>query len=51
VQLQSARQRFEAQGLKLAAISHDSPASLNDFVPLGEIVQDRRTVVADRGQL
>jgi len=31
VQLQSARQRFEAQGLKLAAISYDSPAILNDF--------------------
>jgi AhpC/TSA family/Thiol:disulfide interchange protein DsbD, N-terminal len=31
VQLQGARQRFEAQGLKLAAISYDSPAILKDF--------------------
>jgi len=31
VQLQSAKQRFEAQGLKLAAISYDSPAILKDF--------------------
>jgi peroxiredoxin len=31
VQLQNARQRFEAQGLKLAAISYDSPAILKDF--------------------
>jgi hypothetical protein len=31
VQLQNARQRFEAQGLKLAAISYDSPAILEDF--------------------
>jgi hypothetical protein len=31
VQLQSAKQRFEALGLKLAAISYDSPAILNEF--------------------
>jgi len=31
VQLQSARQRFESQGIKLAAISYDSPAILKDF--------------------
>jgi len=31
VQLQSAKQRFEAEGLKLAAISYDSPAILKDF--------------------
>jgi AhpC/TSA family/Disulphide bond corrector protein DsbC len=31
VQLQSAKQRFAAQGLKLAAISYDSPAILKDF--------------------
>ncbi len=31
MQLQNAKQRFEAQGLKLAAISYDSPAILNDF--------------------
>jgi hypothetical protein len=31
VQLQKAKQRFEAQGLKLAAISYDSPAILKDF--------------------
>jgi len=31
VQLQSARDRFEAQGLKLAAISYDSEAILKDF--------------------
>jgi len=31
VQLQNAKQRFEAQGLKLAAISYDSPAILKDF--------------------
>ena len=31
MQLQEARQRFEAQGLKLAAISYDSPAILKDF--------------------
>ncbi len=31
MQLQNARQRFEAQGLKLAAISYDSPAILKDF--------------------
>ena len=31
MQLQNANQRFEAQGLKLAAISYDSPAILKDF--------------------
>jgi hypothetical protein len=31
VQLQNAKQRFEAHGLKLAAISYDSPAILKDF--------------------
>jgi peroxiredoxin len=31
VQLQSAKQRFEAKGLKLAAVSYDSPAILKDF--------------------
>jgi len=31
VQLQNAKQRFEAQGLKLAAVSYDSPAILKDF--------------------
>jgi AhpC/TSA family protein/cytochrome c biogenesis DsbD-like protein len=31
VQLQSAKQRFEAQGIKLAAISYDSSAILRDF--------------------
>ncbi len=31
MQLQDAKQRFEAQGLKLAAISYDSPAILQDF--------------------
>ena len=31
MQLQSARQRFAAQGLELAAISYDSPAILKDF--------------------
>jgi len=31
VQLQNAKQRFESQGLKLAAISYDSPAILKDF--------------------
>lgn len=31
MQLQSAKQRFEAQGLKLAAISYDSTAILKDF--------------------
>jgi hypothetical protein len=31
VQLQSAKQRFSAQGFKLAAISYDSPAILKDF--------------------
>ena len=31
MQLQGAKQRFEAQGIKLAAISYDSPAILKDF--------------------
>jgi hypothetical protein len=31
VQLQNAEQRFEKQGIKLAAISYDSPAILKDF--------------------
>jgi len=31
VQLQDAKERFEKQGLKLAAISYDSPAILKDF--------------------
>ena len=31
MQLQNSKQRFEAQGLKLAAISYDSPAILKDF--------------------
>jgi hypothetical protein len=31
VQLQNAKQRFEAQGLKLAAISYDSPVILKEF--------------------
>jgi hypothetical protein len=31
VQLQNAKQRFEAQGLKLAAISYDGPAILKNF--------------------
>jgi len=31
VQLQGAKQRFETQGIKLAAISYDSPAILKDF--------------------
>ena len=31
MQLQGAKQRFEAQGLKLASISYDSSAILNDF--------------------
>jgi peroxiredoxin len=31
VELQNARQRFGSQGLKLAAISYDSPAILKDF--------------------
>jgi hypothetical protein len=31
VQLQNAKQRFEAQGLKLAAISYDSPAISKDY--------------------
>lgn len=31
MELQNARQRFESQGLQLAAISYDSPAILKDF--------------------
>ena len=31
MQLQNAKERFEKQGLKLAAISYDSPAILKDF--------------------
>ena len=31
MQLQDAKQRFEAQGIQLAAISYDSPAILKDF--------------------
>ncbi|MGB2662778.1 MAG: redoxin domain-containing protein, partial [Candidatus Acidiferrum sp.] len=31
MQLQNAKQRFEKQGIKLAAISYDSQAILNDF--------------------
>jgi hypothetical protein len=31
VQLQNARKRFEAKGIKLAAFSYDSPAILKDF--------------------
>jgi hypothetical protein len=31
VQLQSAKQRFEKNGIKIAAISYDSPAILKDF--------------------
>jgi len=31
VQLQDAKQKFEAKGIKLAAISYDSPAILKDF--------------------
>ena len=31
MQLQDAKERFEAQGLKLAAISYESPAILQDF--------------------
>jgi hypothetical protein len=31
VKLQGAKQRFEAQGIKLAAISYDNPAILKDF--------------------
>ncbi len=31
MQLQAAEKRFESQGLKLAAISYDSPAILKDF--------------------
>ena len=31
MQLQNAKQRFEVQGLKLAAISYESPAILKDF--------------------
>ena len=37
MQLQNAKQRFEAQGLKLAAISYDSPAILRDFAQRHEI--------------
>jgi peroxiredoxin len=31
VQLQNAKQRFEAQGIRIAAASYDSPAILADF--------------------
>ncbi len=31
MQLQNAKQRFDAHGIKLAAISYDSPAILKDF--------------------
>ena len=31
MQLQSAKQRFEKQGIKLAAVSYDSTAILKDF--------------------
>ena len=31
MQLQNAKERFEKQGLKFAAISYDSPAILKDF--------------------
>jgi hypothetical protein len=31
VQLQNAKQRFEAQGIRVAAVSYDSPAILKDF--------------------
>lgn len=31
MELQNAKQRFEAQGIKLAAVSYDSPAILKDF--------------------
>lgn len=31
MQLQDAKRRFEAQGIKLAAVSYDSPAILKDF--------------------
>jgi hypothetical protein len=31
VQLQDAKERFETQGIKFAAISYDTPAILNDF--------------------
>jgi hypothetical protein len=31
VQLQNAKQRFEKQGIKVAAVSYDSPAILKDF--------------------
>jgi hypothetical protein len=31
VQLQNAKEKFEAQGIRLAAISYDSPAILKDF--------------------
>jgi hypothetical protein len=37
VQLQGAKQRFESQGLKLAAISYDSPAILQDFAKRHQI--------------
>jgi hypothetical protein len=37
VQLQDAKQRFESQGLKLAAISYDSPAILQDFAKRHQI--------------
>ena len=31
MQLQNAKQKFEGQGIRLAAISYDSPAILKDF--------------------
>jgi hypothetical protein len=37
VQLQAAKPRFQAQGLKLAAISYDSPAILKDFAKRNSI--------------
>jgi hypothetical protein len=37
VQLQDAKQRFESRGLKLAAISYDSPAILQDFAKRHQI--------------
>jgi hypothetical protein len=37
VQLQSAKQRFEKQGIKVAAISYDSPAILKDFADRHQI--------------
>jgi AhpC/TSA family/Disulphide bond corrector protein DsbC len=37
VQLQNARQRFESQGIKVAAISYDSPAILKDFAERHQI--------------